>query len=111
MEKSLFFSVKNCKNHHFFERNAITVAEIILKTEKHGKAEIGNSEWTKSLSLILRSVSMNQQLRGVSDEHANCKRKSTEKKKNIKLVHATATVKIQTKTGQLMRWHATQSKM
>ena len=25
------------------------------------------------------------------------------KKKNIKLVHATATVKIQTKTGQLMR--------
>ena len=44
MEKSLFFSVKNCKNHHFFERNAITVAEIILKTEKHGKAEIGNSE-------------------------------------------------------------------
>ena len=53
---------------------------------------------------------MNQQLRGVSDEHANCKRKSTEKKK-IKLVHVTATVEIQTKIGQLMRWHATQSKM
>ena len=109
MEKSFIFLGQELQKPSLFERNAITVAEIILKTEKHGKAEIGNSEWTKSL--ILRSASMNQQLLGVSDEHANCKRKSTEKKNNIKLVHATATVKIQTKTGQLMRWHATQSKM
>ena len=81
MEKSFIFLGQELQKPSLFERNAITVAEIILKTEKHGKAEIGNSEWTKSLSLILRSVSMNQQLRGVSDEHANCKRKSTEKKK------------------------------
>ena len=40
----IFPSVKNCKKHHFPERNPITLAEIIIKTVQHGKAEIGNSE-------------------------------------------------------------------
>ena len=71
-------SFKNCKKAiSLSKRNPITVAEIILKTNMHGKAIIGCSEWTRSL--IHRSASMNQ-LRGVSDEHANCKRKSTGKK-------------------------------
>ena len=37
----IFPPVKNCKKHHFPERNPITLAEIIIKTVQHGKAEIG----------------------------------------------------------------------
>ena len=44
MEKSFIFLGQELQKPSLFERNAITVAEIILKTEKHGKAEIGNSE-------------------------------------------------------------------
>ena len=56
------------------ERNPITLAKIIIKTVQHGKAEIGNSEWTRLL--IHRIASVNQLV--VSDEHANrCKRKSS----------------------------------
>ena len=70
-------SFKNCeKIISLSKRNPITVAEIILKTSM---VIIGCSEWTRSL--IQRSASMNQ-LRDVSDEHANCKRKSTGKKHN-----------------------------
>ena len=48
-----------------------------MATWQHGEAEIGNSEWTRSL--MHRSASVSQ-LRRVSDEHViNCKRKFTGK--------------------------------
>ena len=57
------------------KRDPITVAENFLEFKQHGKAKIGNSQWKKSL--IHQSASMNN-LRSVSDEHANCERSSKE---------------------------------
>ena len=80
--KVLHFSRSRIVKKHHFPVNVILSLwlrsdEIIMKTEQHGKAETGNSEWTRSL--IHRSASVNQ-LRGVSDEHViNCKRKFTGK--------------------------------
>ena len=49
MEKSFAFSAGQelLKTSLSSERNPIILAEIIIKTVQRGKAEIGNSEWTR----------------------------------------------------------------
>ena len=69
-----FPPVKNWKETSLSsERNPITLAEISIKTVQRGRAEIENSEWRRWL--IHRRAYMKQ--RGLSEEHANCKRKSS----------------------------------